>query len=47
MRIGEAQAMLGVLAARQGDVDRAIAHDRHALVGDRKSVTSLDDMGAA
>lgn len=41
MRIAEARVTLGVVAARQGDLDSAIAHSRQALVGDRKSVPSL------
>ena len=32
---------LGVVAARQGDLDGAIAHGRQGLAGDRKSVPSL------
>jgi tetratricopeptide (TPR) repeat protein len=41
MRIAEAQITLGVVGARQGDLDGAIAHGRQALAGDRKSVPSL------
>ena len=41
MRIAEARMTLGVVAARQGDLDGAITHGRQALAGDRKSVPSL------
>lgn len=41
MRIAEARITLGVLAARAGDLDRAIAYGRRALSGDRKSLPSL------
>ncbi len=41
MRIAEAQITLGVIAAREGDLDEAVAHGRRALAGDRKSLPSL------
>ncbi|GAB3265166.1 hypothetical protein GCM10027456_48420 [Kineosporia babensis] len=41
MRIAEARITLGVAAARQGDLDSAVAHGQHALLGERKSLPSL------
>lgn len=41
MRNAEARVTLGVVAARQGDVDLATREGRRALVGDRKSLPSL------
>lgn len=41
MRIAEAQITLGVVAARDGDLDEAVARGRRALRGDRKSLPSL------
>ncbi|MCA1194440.1 tetratricopeptide repeat protein [Saccharopolyspora sp. 6V] len=41
MRIAEAQVTLGVVAAREGDLEEAVTHGRRALSGDRKSLPSL------
>ncbi|MBT0771349.1 hypothetical protein KIH74_20595 [Kineosporia sp. J2-2] len=41
MRIAEARITLGVAAARQGDLDSALAYGQHALLGERKSLPSL------
>jgi tetratricopeptide (TPR) repeat protein len=41
MRIAEARITLGVVAARSGDLERAVSHGRRALEGDRKSLPSL------
>lgn len=41
MRIAEARVTLGVIAARQGDVEGAVAYGRAALAGGRKSLPSL------
>ncbi|MEB3368072.1 helix-turn-helix domain-containing protein [Saccharopolyspora mangrovi] len=41
MRIAEAQVTLGVVAAREGNLDEAIGYGRRALEGDRKSLPSL------
>ncbi|MBQ0928840.1 helix-turn-helix domain-containing protein [Saccharopolyspora endophytica] len=41
MRIAEAQVTLGVVAAREGNLDEAIGYGRRALDGDRKSLPSL------
>jgi tetratricopeptide (TPR) repeat protein len=41
MRIAEARVTLGVAAAREGDLDSAVAFGRRALAGDRKSLPSL------
>jgi len=41
MRIAEARITRGVVAARDGDVQRAVAEGEHALQGDRKSLPSL------
>lgn len=41
MRNAEARITLGVAAAREGDLDRAVAYGERALNGDRQSVPSL------
>jgi hypothetical protein len=41
MRTAEARITLGVVAARQGDVERAVHHGQRALTGRRKSLPSL------
>jgi transcriptional regulator with XRE-family HTH domain/tetratricopeptide (TPR) repeat protein len=41
MRIAEARVTLGVVSARQGDVEGAVAYGRAALAGGRKSLPSL------
>lgn len=41
MRNAEARVTLGVVAARQGDADAAVAHGLAALEGERKSLPSL------
>ena len=41
MRLAEARITLGVIAARQGDLDEAIGQGEHALNGQRKSLPSL------
>jgi tetratricopeptide (TPR) repeat protein len=41
MRNAEARVTLGVVAARQGDVERAVNYGRRALAGNRISVPSL------
>jgi len=41
MRNAEARITLGVVAAREGDLDTALAFGEKALVGDRKSLPSL------
>ena len=41
MRIAEAEITLGVVAARDGDLDEALIHRRRALTGGRKSLPSL------
>jgi tetratricopeptide (TPR) repeat protein len=41
MRNAEARVTLGVIAARQGDLEGALDHGRRALAGDRLSVPSL------
>ena len=41
MRNAEARVTLGVVAARQGELERALDHGRRALAGDRLSVPSL------
>jgi len=41
MRNAEARITLGVIAAREGDLERALAHGRQALAADRISVPSL------
>jgi hypothetical protein len=41
MRIAEAQITLGVVAAREGDLNEAIGHGRKALALERQSLPSL------
>ncbi|MFJ1542482.1 XRE family transcriptional regulator [Micromonospora chalcea] len=41
MRNAEARITLGVVAARNGDLDQAVSYGRRALDGDRKSLPSL------
>ncbi|MFF3127853.1 XRE family transcriptional regulator [Streptomyces sp. NPDC057908] len=41
MRNAEARVTLGVVAAREGDLDAALAYGEKALAGDRKSLPSL------
>jgi tetratricopeptide (TPR) repeat protein len=41
MRAAEAHVTLGVVAARQGELETALIEGRKALVGDRKSLPSL------
>lgn len=41
MRTAEAHTTLGVVAARQGDVEKAVHHGQQALNGQRKSLPSL------
>lgn len=41
MRNAEARITLGVIAARQGDLEQAVAHGRRALAGERTSLPSL------
>jgi tetratricopeptide (TPR) repeat protein len=41
MRNAEARITLGVVAARQGDIDLATHHGQNALNGDRQSIPSL------
>jgi tetratricopeptide (TPR) repeat protein len=41
MRNAEARLTLGVLAARTGDLEQAVAYGRRALAGDRRSLPSL------
>jgi tetratricopeptide (TPR) repeat protein len=41
MRTAEAKVTLGVVAARQGDLERAVGFGRRALAGDRRSLPSL------
>jgi hypothetical protein len=41
MRLAEARITLGVVAARQGDLDEAISQGERALNGKRKSLPSL------
>ena len=41
MRLAEAHITLGVVAARQGDLDGAVYHGERALTGQRKSLPSL------
>ncbi|MEV5672810.1 XRE family transcriptional regulator [Streptomyces sp. NPDC052503] len=51
MRIAEARVTLGVVAAREGDLDTALAYGERALAGERKSLPSLamvaSDLGRA
>jgi hypothetical protein len=50
MRNAEARITLGVVAAREGDLDSALSYGKSALNGDRKSIPSLlmvsRDLGA-
>jgi transcriptional regulator with XRE-family HTH domain len=41
MRIAEARITLGVVAAREGELDEALIHGHRAISGDRKSLPSL------
>jgi hypothetical protein len=41
MRLAEARITLGVVAARQGDLEQAIHYGGRALVAPRKSLPSL------
>ncbi|MEE1783040.1 XRE family transcriptional regulator [Streptomyces sp. SP17BM10] len=41
MRIAEARVTLGVVAAREGDLDTALTYGERALQGDRQSLPSL------
>lgn len=41
MRVAEAQITLGVVAAREGELDEAVTYGRKAISGDRKSLPSL------
>jgi tetratricopeptide (TPR) repeat protein len=41
MRLAEARITLGVVAARQGDIEEAVHHGKQALNGRRKSLPSL------
>ena len=41
MRVAEARITLGVVAARQGELDQAIHHGQQALAGNRRSLPSL------
>jgi hypothetical protein len=41
MRLAEARITLGVVAARQGDIQEAVHHGKQALNGRRKSLPSL------
>ena len=41
MRLAEARITLGVVAARQGDIEEAVHHGTQALNGQRKSLPSL------
>ena len=41
MRLAEARVTLGVVAARQGDIEQAVHHGEQALTGPRKSLPSL------
>jgi hypothetical protein len=41
MRSAEARITLGVVAARQGDLDAAVNQGEHALSGQRRSLPSL------
>jgi hypothetical protein len=41
MRLAEARITLGVVAARQGDIEEAVHHGKEALNGRRKSLPSL------
>jgi len=41
MRLAEARVTLGVIAARQGDLEQAVHHGIRALSAQRKSLPSL------
>jgi hypothetical protein len=41
MRLAEARITLGVVAARQGDLEQAIHHGESALIAPRRSLSSL------
>ena len=41
MRVAEARVTLAVVAARQGDVEKAVHYGERALDGQRKSLPSL------
>lgn len=41
MRLAEARVTLGVVAAREGDLDEAAAHRRRAITGERQSLPSI------
>jgi hypothetical protein len=41
IRLAEARVTLGVIAAREGDLDEAISYGERALNGQRKSLPSL------
>ena len=41
MRLAEARITVGVVAARQGDLDEAVSQGEHAPNGQRKSLPSL------
>jgi hypothetical protein len=41
MRNAEARITLGVIAARQGDMEQAVAYGRRAIAGERISIPSL------
>ncbi len=41
MRLAEARITLGVVAARQGDLDEAVSQGQHALSAQRRSLPSL------
>lgn len=41
MRVAEARVTHGLVAARRGDVEQAVAHGRAALTADRRSLPSL------
>lgn len=41
MRLAEARITLGVLAAREGELDQAVQYGEQALTGDRRSIPSL------
>src|SRR5262249_12530191 len=41
MRAAEARITLGVVAARQGDIEEAVRQGQRAVAGERKSVPSL------
>jgi hypothetical protein len=45
MRLAEARVTLGVVAARQGDVEQAVHHGERAIGGQRKSLPSLAMVG--